>query len=419
METIYYHMPKKTTEMIFTLLLALLAFSSCDKDTIAAINNFECDGSGPLTKELCEIYKQGNLNGFSVAIVNQNGIQYAKGFGFSDVKERTLYTENTIQNIASISKTFIGIALLKAQELGHLNLDDPINDYLPFEVKNPSFEDEKITIRHLATHISSIKDPLRYELNGYILKEKQNPDGKRKINFRSPDKMLPMGEFLEKILSDKGKWYNKRNFYKNKPGDTFEYSNVAASLAAYVLEKATNTSFVDFTEKYIFMPLGMSNSGWSYDDIDFNKHSKLYNKKQKELALYGLVTYPDGGLRTSANDMGKYICELIKASAGGGIILNTTNYEELFTPVLSDKHFTERNVENAFNDEYNMSVFMGFSAKEYIGHTGGDPGVVSLMFFNPETQLGYYFISNTDFNKNAGEQFWDVWSALLKHGESL
>ena len=127
--------------------------------------------SNKLTEELEEIYDQGFINGLSVVIVNQEKELYSKGFGFSDRKENKPYTQNTIQNIASISKTFIGIALLKARELGKLQLDDPINNYLPFEVLNPYFPEEKITIRQLATHTSTIIDPARYEKNGYHIKK--------------------------------------------------------------------------------------------------------------------------------------------------------------------------------------------------------------------------------------------------------
>ena len=105
-----------------------------------------------------KIYQQGHVNGFSVAIVNDSAILYNKGFGLADIATQKPYTKNTVQNIASISKTFIGVALLKAQELGKLRLDDPINNYLPFEVKNPNHPEAPITIRHLATHTSSILD---------------------------------------------------------------------------------------------------------------------------------------------------------------------------------------------------------------------------------------------------------------------
>ena len=371
-----------------------------------------------LTEELDKIYTRRHINGFSVAIVNQDGTLYEKGFGYSDIKASKKYTDNTIQNIASISKTFIGIALLKAQELGTLNLDDPINKHLPFVVSNPYFPNEQITIRQLATHTSSIKDPSRYEKNGYILKENDNGVAKVNSNFRSPDEKLVLGEFLKNILSTEGKWYKKKNFLKTKPGEIFEYSNVAAGLAALVIEKATNQSFNEFTNEHILTPLGMSNSGWSFTEVDFTKHSKLYKDKETELAFYQLVNYPDGGLITSSADLGKYLTELIAGNNGNGSILNKQSYEELFRPQLTDKNYNERN-ESAYNDEYNMGVFMGISAQGQIGHTGGDPGVATHMFFNTETKIGKLLIVNTDLKKEGIKEFIDIWKKLEEYETKL
>ena len=311
-----------------------------------------------LIRDLKQIYTQNHINGFSVAIVDQNGTLFENGFGYSNKQENKKYTENTIQNIASISKTFIGITLLKAQELGNLNLDDPINDYLPFEVINPYFPNTPITIRQLATHTSSIRDPSRYEKNGYVLKEENNGDAKVNRNFRSPDEMMTQTVFLKNILSKEGKWYKKNNFLKTKPGEIFEYSNIAAGLAALVVENATGESFNTLTKIYIFEPLEMPNSGWSFDEVDFSYHSILYSNIETELAFYQLITYPDGGLITSSSDLGKYLSELISGYSGNGRILKAESYKELFKPHLTDENHKERN-ENVYNDEYNMGIFMG------------------------------------------------------------
>jgi CubicO group peptidase (beta-lactamase class C family) len=364
-----------------------------------------------LTQELQEIYSKEYINGFSVAIVNQDSTLYENGFGYSDVKANKKYTTKTIQNIASISKTFIGIALLKAQELGKLKLDDPINKYLPFEVTNPYFPNNPITIRQLATHTSSIKDPSRYEKNGYVLKEKYNDDVKINGNFRSADEMMSQAVFLEKILNKNGEWYKKSNFLNKKPGEIFEYSNVAAGLAALILEQATNESFTKFSKEQIFKPLGMFNSGWFFNEVDFSKHSKLYSNKKIELASYQLINYPDGGLITSSSDLGKYLTELISGFVGNGKILNKESYNELFKPQLTYKNFKERN-ESVYNDEYNMGIFMGISAHGQIGHTGGDPGVATHMFFNSKTKIGKILIVNTDLEKEGIKEFIDIWKKL-------
>ncbi len=367
--------------------------------------------SKKLTEDLEQIYSQGHINGFSVAIVNQKGTLFEKGFGYSDKRENKKYTVHTIQNIASISKTFIGIALLKAQELGKLNLDDPINNYLPCKVMNPYFPNNSITIRQLATHTSSIKDPSRYERNGYVLKEKYNEGAKINSNFRAPDEMMELNQFLEQILNTEGKWYKKKNFLNKIPGEKFEYSNIAAGLAAVIIENATNESFIEFTNKHILKPLEMSNTGWSFEDVDFSKYSKLYLNQETELAFYRLVNYPDGGLITSSADLGKYLTELISGYGGSGKILNKDSYEELFRPTLSDVHYEKRN-ESAYNDEYNMGVFMGISAQGQIGHTGGDPGVATYMFFNTKTKIGKILIVNTELNKEGINEFINIWQKL-------
>lgn len=371
-----------------------------------------------LTEELHQIHSQGHINGFSVAIVDPDGQLYAHGFGYSDVKANKPYTKHTIQNIASVSKTLIGVALMKAQELGKLNLDDPINQYLPFQVVNPHFPTVPITVRHLATHTSGIKDPSRYERNGYVLKEANSPGAKAKNNFRQPDEMMPMEQFLESILSENGKWYKKSTFLKNKPGEHFEYSNIGAGLAALVIEQAAGTSFPEFTKTHIFTPLGMTDTGWRFDDIDFSKHSKLYQDATTELAFYRLVTYPDGGLITSVSDLGKFLSELMRGHRHEGQLLNKEGYGELFTTQLEVSHFDERR-ENTYNDEYNSGIFMGFSAKGYIGHTGGDPGVATYMFFNPKTMVGKILLVNTELNKDGVKEFIAIWQKLDEYENQL
>jgi CubicO group peptidase (beta-lactamase class C family) len=371
-----------------------------------------------LTQELNQICTQGHIIGFSVAIVNQDSVLYTNGFGFSDAKVQKPYTENTIQNIASISKTFIGIALLKAQELGKLKLDDPVNKYLSFNVNNPYFPNEQITIRQLATHTSSIKVKSRNEKNGYVLAENNNGRAIANKNFRTPNEMMSLNMFLENILSKQGKWYKKNSFLKSKPGAIFKYSNIGAGLAALIIENATNQSFNQFTNEHIFTPLGMDNSGWSFTEVDFSKHSKLYQNKETELAFYKLVNYPDGGLITSSADLGKYLTELISGYSGNGKILNTQGYEELFKAQLTDVNYTERN-EGVYNDEYNMGIFMGMSSQRQIGHTGGDPGVATHMFFNTDSKIGKLLIVNTELKKEGINEFIDIWRKLEEYETKL
>ncbi|MEL7123762.1 MAG: hypothetical protein AAFO07_30255 [Bacteroidota bacterium] len=81
------------------------------------------------------------------------------------------------------------------------------------------------------------------------------------------------------------------------------------------------------------------------------QHTKLYARKDTLLPFYSLITYPDGGLITSVNDLSKYLIELIRAHSGAGMLLTQESYKELFKTQLSDNNFEERDAENPYNDE--------------------------------------------------------------------
>lgn len=376
-----------------------------------------------LTIELEALYARGFINGIGVAMVDENGTIYEKGFGFADINLKTAYTSQSIQNIASISKTFLGLALLKAQEMGKLDLDDPVNKYLPFKLQNPYYPEVQITIRQLTTHTSSIRDSKYYDQKSYVLVGAQNEVDMKKIkrpeNFNDPEAFTSIGVFLKKCLDSNGEWYTKKGFLKNKPGEKFEYSNVGATLAAYVLELATGETYDQFSKKYILEPLQMSSSGWSFEAIKLENHTVMYERPDQPLPYYKLITYPDGGLITSVHDLARYLTELIKGYSGKGTILSNESYQELFKQQLSDNNFDERDPDNPYNDEYNMGVFMGFSAKGNIGHSGGDPGVTSLMFFNAEAKTGQLLFVNTGLDDNGFKEFIAVWMKLESYRKKI
>ena len=411
---------------IFTGLLFLIAILACKQERKAQqntqslkVNSVYTDS---LTAQLLKIFEIGKINGMGLAVVDTGGIRYEKGFGMMDKESGEIYTPETVQNIASISKTFIGIALMKGQEMGLLKLDEPVNKYLPFKVVNPHFPADPITIRQLASHTSSIQDTDVYNEKSYVLKE-EVPDSLTAMVdevLNPPAAKLSLSEFLPEILASDGMYYSEDVFLKTKPGSKFEYSNVGATLAAYVLETASGVPFDQFTYNYIFQPLKMNSAGWSFDSVDMQNHSVLYADPETEIPYYELITYPDGGLRASTHDIGLYLTELIRAQKGEGSLLNVESYQEYFKPVLNDSHFEERDAEFPYNDEYNMGVFMGHSGTGNIGHTGGDPGITSIMFFNPETSVGMYLVFNTSINDEEGvNQLFGAVQALEEYGPKL
>lgn len=380
--------------------------------------------SDSLTNELSELHQNGYIKGFGVAIVNKDTTLYAKGFGVSEVKENLPYTINTRQNIASVSKTLIGIALLKAQEMGKLNLNDPINSYLPFDVSNPFFPEARMTIRHLATHTSTILDGDLYGEKAYVLVDSADFPLTKTLpsagDFNLPSAAMDLEEYLRHFLSTEGDWYQQESFMNAKPGQFYEYSNVGATLAAYLIEKATGQTYAEFTVEHILKPLQMNESGWYFDAAESLNYTTLYTTDGQEIPYYSLITYPDGGLLTSIADMSNYLSELISGYSGQGVLVSSESYKQIFAALLTAGNFQEeRDTDRPFDDEYNAGLFMGHTPNGSIGHMGGDPGTSTFLFFDPETGIGKLLFVNTDLDAKGAEQFYAIWDKLGAYERKL
>ncbi|HEX8378461.1 MAG TPA: serine hydrolase domain-containing protein, partial [Pedobacter sp.] len=244
---------------------------------------------------------ESGMVGVGAAIIVNKKLVWTKGYGYADKDNKKTFTPNTIMNIGSISKTLTGASLMHAVEDKKVSLDEDINNYLPFKVVNPFYPNERITLRNLATHTSGIIDRAAIYKNTY---------------HYGGDSPEALGEFLKNYFEANGKYYSKDNFLKQKPGSYRQYSNIAAALAGYIVEITTGKKLNAYSKKYIFKPLKMDNTGWFFSDIKLANHSKLYGKQEgviKPVELYGLTTYPDGGVRTSISDLSKFFVCLLNS----------------------------------------------------------------------------------------------------------
>ncbi|MBL7939009.1 MAG: beta-lactamase family protein [Flavobacteriales bacterium] len=400
-----------------TAIAATLCLIACERRGATAASEL----AEALTDSLRIIAEEADFNGFGVAIVDSTGVLYANGFGLADVASKTPYTANTRQPIASISKTFIGLAVMKAQELGRLHLDDPISKHLPFAVVSPHHLNKPITLRHLVTHTSSINDDREYLFRAWILRDTADLTRNLALDigacrFSAPNTAVSMEEFLRRYLAKDGVWYSDSAFAATEPGSRFAYSNIGATLAALVVEKATGIPFDAFTQQYILDPLGMRSSTWHGELLPDTALSLLYRTRTEPFPRYFCATYPDGGMVTTSSDFARYMAELVQGYHGRGKVLNTASYAEYFREQLVDSNFVDR-ATGPFTDEHNIGITIGFSSKGYFGHTGGDPGLFSLFFVERKTGLGRYFIVNTDLE--GYDHHIKVWELLGRYAQRM
>ena len=349
--------------------------------------------------------EKSGLVGAGAAIIIDRKLVWSKGYGFADQQAGTPFTPQTVMNIASISKTFTGVAMMQAVQEGKLSLDQDINTYLPFKVVNPSFPDTAITLRQLATHTSGITDRWAVYQRSYRWGDTATE---------------PLDVFLKGYLLPGGKDYSRENFLASRPGTQREYSNIGAALAGYIVELATGEKLTDYTRRRIFQPLHMQDSGWLLSDIAPGKHSTLYVGQEGfsvPILHYGLVTYPDGGVRTSVADLSRFFIALLD----GGQYQGTRILDEASTAEMLRLQYTEANKPgNVVLAEKNSGLL--WSTKfdtTMIGHGGSDPGVRTEMLSNLSKDVAVVIFVNTSLSGPEAKVYNDIFKDLWEHAEAL
>lgn len=364
-----------------------------------------------LSIELSKLSKNSSLVGFGVALVNKDSSVYAKGFGQADKETKTPYTHHTIQPIASVSKTLLAVALMKAQEMGKLHLSDNINDHLPFKIYNPNFPNEDITIQQLANHTSGILDSEYYErtylFNSNIqpqfnnVKIEDREEVQKYIRLYNSNTPMPLASFIRKQYVTGEIWYSEDHFANYPPGSKYKYSNMGANIAAYIIEQIFEEDYRAFVQKYILNPLKMHMSGWRSINYQPQNESTLY--------WYGfpmpesdLITYPDGNFMTNVADFSKFMTAMIQGFNGEDNILKHSSYLEM----MQEPSFKE----------FKKGVFWSVD-DEKIGHSGSDLGPLTHAYFLKKNGIGIIVFANTSDTEDATTDVRDIYRILLKYAK--
>ncbi|MGG2054110.1 serine hydrolase domain-containing protein [Lysinibacillus pakistanensis] len=372
--------------------------------TSSTVDATVCKEVQQFDKQLTSLFDSLKVPGVAVLVFTKDKVLYKKEIGYANIEMKIPYTLDTVTNIASISKTFIGGSLAKAQEDGLLSLDEDINDILPFKVVNPYFPNEKITLKNLASHTSGIEDDETKYIYSYSAYGAKN---------------MTLKDFLYSYLNPEGKWYSRDNFSNNKPGTSFSYSNIGSALAGYCIEARSKMTYADYVRKNIFEKLSMNNSGWNRSEfklanialnysklrIDFTNHTESMGATLEPMPAYELITYPDGGVMTTVNDLSKYLQAIMKRQ--------DTFITAKSIDLMLQKQFNDTNVppECKETDE-NIGLFWSYSGEKVWGHTGSDPGVDTSMYVN-SNNVGLIAFINTDDSSLDGEKYEELVNLLM------
>lgn len=364
-----------------------------------------------LDNALASFSVRSHIPGFAVSVVNSGAVVYQRGFGYADLQNGLPFTPCTVNFIASISKTFVGLSIMQLVQDGILDLDEPINDILPYKIVNPFFPSVDITVRHLVTHTSTLEGIFNTRSVGeselFFLEDiKYKIDDLPKYcieilsDFKQGTRQFTLDEYIRRYTQPADKWYSEQNFQACSPGTKYLYSNLGPAIAARIIEIKSGMDYRLFSRKTIFEPLELRNTAWDYQDVHTPLVSRIYVDggqdypgKTFEHPRYTLPGYPSSGLKTNVEDMNRYLMEMIRGFEGRGILLKKEHYQMLFSPGLSEEFFEERDP-SALNDKFDSGVLWAVSARGIRLHFGGAAGVTSFLWFDPGTSTGAFGFCN-------------------------
>ncbi|MCB0640831.1 MAG: beta-lactamase family protein, partial [Phaeodactylibacter sp.] len=346
--------------------------------------------------DILETYIQDQLEpsripGVAAVVFKETGICWEGYFGMANFETETPVSDSTIFMLASVSKTLTGTAVVQLHDQGYFELDDPINDYLPFEVKVPNYPDAPITFRHLLNHLGGIRD--NWNL----------------IPYFPGDSPITLDTFLYHYLDPNGDDYSaSQNFYNNAPpGQNYHYSNVGYTLLGYLVEVISGQPFNEYCNANLFDPMEMYDARWFLAETDTSRLAMPYyfaGGNFIPIGHYGYTDYPDGQLRATARDLAHFLQMLIyDGTAENGNAILSPAAVELMTPSDFSGGLTW------FVD----SPGPGYNSWE---HDGGDQGVTTVIGFNPNDSIGIVILTNGEASLYAGGA--GFWEAVWDHARS-
>lgn len=337
--------------------------------------------------------------GMTFSVVEGDEVVFARGYGMADIEQGIEADADTVYMLASVSKTVTCAGVMRAVEEGLLDLDDDVNDHLPFEVRIPAAPAKPITTRQLLTHTSSIRD--RYSVWGTIY----SPG----TLYAHGDSPISLEAFLESYLAVGGSEYREgANFYDRPPGAGYSYSNIGTALAGLVAQEVTGVDFNEWCKDEILLPLGMTDSGFRLADISTSNLAMPYklvhpSGNHEPFFQYGYPDYPDGAMRTSAAHLARWLGAFMRFGVFQGVrVLDVSTVRETRANQLG----------RSVSWRQGLTWYRGSSG--HWGHTGGDYGVSTRMFFDARRRVGVVSLTNVSISGRRYKAFRDVERKLFE-----
>jgi CubicO group peptidase (beta-lactamase class C family) len=302
-----------------------------------------------------------------IALVNRDGPQWIAGLGLASLEQQTPADENTLFRIGSISKMFVGLAVLKLVEEGRLNLNDKLSDLapdIPFE--NPWEETHPIRLVHLLEHTTGWDD---MSLAEYAYPASDTMSLKAGLDYRP--------------ASRTSRWV---------PGTRMAYCNTGPAVAAYIVEKITGKTFEEYIQAIAFDPLQMDSTSFYFSETYAKRGASLYSNGQLQ-DYWNIITRPAGSINSSATDMANFLQLLIaRGEFEGQQIIQPASLSRMEIPQTTTG--SAKGISAGYGLHNYTSGYKNFQVA-FHGHNGGMPGALAELAYAPELNAGFVIMINS------------------------
>ncbi|WP_160149488.1 serine hydrolase [Roseiconus lacunae] len=310
--------------------------------------------------------------GMVIGLVDEHGTRFFSSGSLDNGTEK-LVNEHTIFEMGSVTKVFTSLLLLDAIQRGEVNLDDPVEDYLPEGVAVPTYRGIKITLLNLAVQDSGL--PWNTPQQAALLKpESGQPDLKAFKESAASFTVENLYEFLSTYE------------LQQEPGARFQYSNIGMALLGHAIERATGIDYEKLVIDRICRPLGMTDTRFTLSAEQKVRLAYGHMVDETKAEFWKLqAMQPAGGLLTTADDLMK----LLSANLG----LSKTP----LTPLMKQTHVIHHDESTQFgrtampwfdNGVYNPP------GSNLLGHAGGGAGTVAFTAFDTANRRGVVVLTN-------------------------
>ncbi len=344
---------------LFFLALVLFINHSCEKS-----NDIQ-----DLDAEITEAMEDEQIRSLAACVVKGDEIVWEGTYGMANEFTSTPTGRNTIYTIMSIGKLFLSTNVMQLWERGQIDLDADINEYLPFDVRNPNFPDKKITAHMLLNHSSGLAWP---EASDWI-------SDFHHFYYLDEDPPL-ISEWLPEYILPEGSEYKTTVWKDFASGESFLYSNIGASLLALVVEEISGMDYRDFCKANILEPLEMNNSAFRLSSLNEESLVVPYGDNNEPIYYYTCRHYPAGFLSCDMEDFSHFVI----AMSNSGVYKGERIMEEATFQKMIE-------LQDPTSGTANLWVHC---LGDCIGHRGGGTGFATWVEWHLESDRAFFIFSN-------------------------